>query len=63
MAQEKAPTEAQQKAANLRALHEHYFGKEPMNLPQPESAVQEPSPYSPAGIRARYLRNINRGQE
>jgi hypothetical protein len=56
----KALTEAEVKRANLRALHEHYFGK-PINLPQREPDIPEPSPYTPAGIRARYLRNANKG--
>ena len=58
---DKPLTEAQQKAANLRALHEHYFGKDTLNLPRLEPDVPEPSPYTPAGIRARYLRNANKG--
>jgi len=57
----KAPTEAEVKRANLRALHEHYFGTDIPNLPRPEPDVPEPSPYTPAGIRARYLRNADKG--
>jgi hypothetical protein len=60
MPNEKPLTPEQQKKADLRALHEHYFGKEPLNLPKREPDAPEPSPYSPAGIRARYLRNINK---